>query len=226
MITNIYLTHTERPNKIIIVYDTDDYSWDRTLILRYLILFYGFKFNFFINYKCRYVQDVDIIMDKLLSMYFHPSKLLQQFTKDTFDKELLTKDNIEWIEINKVDIEIINIIIKNPDLIYKYAREIENLQVKEFPRYLSQELTLDKFDKETQEKYNDDTKPFENINYLKDETIGDISFTSRLEKIKIFLIGFNYNRIYNNKEIFIETQKINNNNTLCDVNAELIKFEN
>ena len=218
MITNIYLTHTERPNKIIIIYDNDDYGWDKTLILRYLILFYGFKFNFFINYKCKFINEVGVIMDKLISMYLHPSKLLQQFTKDNFNNELLTKDNIKWNEINEKDIEIINIIIKNPDLIYKYAREIEKLQVKCFPRYLSQELTLDKFDNETQ--------PFEDINYLKNETIGDILFTSRLDKIKIYLIGFNYDRIYDDKEIFIETQKINNNNTLCNVNADLIKFEN
>lgn len=226
MITNIYLTHTERPNKIIIVCDTDDYCWDKTLILRYLILFYGFKFNFLINYKCRYLNEVGVIMNQLITMYLNPSKLLQLFTKDNFNKELLTKDNINWIEINEVDIEIINIIIKNPDLIYKYAKEIEKQQVKDFPGYLSQELTLDKFDKETQEKYNDDTKPFKDNNYLKDDTIGDILFTSRLEKIKIFLIGFNYNKILNAEEIFIETQKINNNNTFCDVIADLNNYSN
>ena len=127
----------------------------------------GFKFNYFINYKCRCIEQLRIIMERFRQIYFditENNKLLQVFNKDNFNKEILaftsegkpSKDNIEWTEINEKDINNINIRLKNYDF---YFYEIKDA------------------------------------------------------------------KFYNLEELFIENQKINNNNTLDDVLNEFNNFE-
>lgn len=134
MINKIFITHKESPNKIIIISNTDDWSFDRVLILNYLMVHCDFKFNYFINYKCWCIEQLKIIMERFRQIYFditENNKLLQVFTKDKFNKDILTKDNIEWTEINKKDIDNINIRVKNYDLYFNEIKDVKFYNLEE-----------------------------------------------------------------------------------------------